>query len=100
MSESDFFSAKPPSVLGLGHRAVVWLVGIRMVGFMLSGSRIRVSVLGNLGFGPLAMPFPIALVGWSDQFFLSKKKLNKKCSLIVVTIRSITVVVSCICVKY
>ena len=39
-------------------------------------------------------------VEWSDQIFLSKQKINKKCSLIVVTIRSITVVVSCIYVKY
>ena len=39
-------------------------------------------------------------VGWSDQIFLSKIKINKKYSLIVVTIRSITVVVSCIYVKY
>ena len=39
-------------------------------------------------------------VGWSDQIFLTKQKINKTCSLIVVTIRSITVVVSCIYVKY
>ena len=40
------------------------------------------------------------IVGWSDQIFLTKQKINKKCSLVVVTIRSITVVVSCIYVKY
>ena len=39
----NFYSAKPL----LGHRALVWLVGFRMAGFMLSGNGIR--VLGNLG---------------------------------------------------
>ena len=42
----------------------------------------------------------VSLLGWSDKIFLLKQKINKKCSLIVVTIRSITVVVSCIYVKY
>ena len=36
-------SAKPL----LGHHALVWLLGFRMAGFMLSGSGIRVFVLGN-----------------------------------------------------
>ena len=47
----DFFllccSAKPL----LGHHALVWLLGFRMAGFMLSGSGIRVFVLGNMGLG-------------------------------------------------
>ena len=33
----------------LGHHALVWMVGFRMAGFMLSGSGIRVFVLGNMG---------------------------------------------------
>ena len=40
-------SAKPL----LGHHALVWLLGFRMAGFMLSGSGIRVFVLGNMGLG-------------------------------------------------
>ena len=35
----------------LGHHALVWLLGFRMAGFMLSGSGIRVFVLGNMGLG-------------------------------------------------
>ena len=35
----------------LGHYALVWMVGFRMAGFMLSGSGIRVFVLGNMGLG-------------------------------------------------
>ena len=41
------YSAKPL----LGHHALVWLLGFRMAGFMLSGSGIRVFVLGNMGLG-------------------------------------------------
>ena len=33
----------------LGHHALVWLVGFRMAGFVLSG--IIVFVLGNMGLG-------------------------------------------------
>ena len=33
----------------LGHDALMWLVGFRMAGFVLSGSGIRVIVLGNMG---------------------------------------------------
>ena len=40
-------SAKPL----LGHHALVWMVGFRMAGFMLSGSGIRVFVLGNMDLG-------------------------------------------------
>ena len=40
-------SAKPL----LGHHALVWLLGFRMAGFMLSGSGIRVFVLGNMRLG-------------------------------------------------
>ena len=40
-------SAKPL----LGPHALVWMVGFRMAGFMLSGSGIRVFVLGNMGLG-------------------------------------------------
>ena len=39
------FSAK------LLHHALVWMVGFRMAGFMLSGSGIRVFVLGNVELG-------------------------------------------------
>ena len=45
---SDFLlccSAKPL------HHALVWLLGFRMAGFMLSGSGIREFVLGNMGLG-------------------------------------------------
>ena len=35
----------------LGHHALVWMVGFRMAGFMLSGSGIRVCVLVNVGLG-------------------------------------------------
>ena len=38
-----FYSAKPL----LGHHALVLLVGFRVAGFVLSGSGIRVFVLGN-----------------------------------------------------
>ena len=38
------FSANPL----LGHHALVLMVGFRMAGFMLSGSGIRVFVLGNV----------------------------------------------------
>ena len=31
--------------------ALVWLLGFRIAGFMLSGSAIRVFVLGNMGLG-------------------------------------------------
>ena len=41
------FSAKPL----LGHHALVWVVGFRMAGFMLSGSGIRVFVIGNVELG-------------------------------------------------
>ena len=41
------YSAKPL----LEHHALVWMVGFRMAGFMLSGSGMRVFVLGNMGFG-------------------------------------------------
>ena len=44
-----FCSAKP--ILGLGHHELVWLVGSRMAGFVLSGSGIIVFVLGNMGLG-------------------------------------------------
>ena len=40
-------SAKPL----LGHHALVWLLGFRMAALMLSGSGIRVFVLGNMGLG-------------------------------------------------
>ena len=40
-------SAKPL----LGHHALVWIVGFRMGGFVLSASGIRVFVLGNMGLG-------------------------------------------------
>ena len=40
-------SAKPL----LRHHALVRMVGFRMAGFMLSGSRIRVFVLGNVELG-------------------------------------------------
>ena len=40
-------SAKPLR----GHHALVWMVGFRMAGFMLSGSGIRVFVLGNVELG-------------------------------------------------
>ena len=40
-------STKPP----LGHHALVRVVGFRMAGFMLSGSGIRVCVLGNVELG-------------------------------------------------
>jgi len=39
------------SKLLLGHRALVWLVGFKVVGSMLSGSGMRVFVLGNLRLG-------------------------------------------------
>ena len=35
----------------LGHHALVRVVGFRMAGFMLSGSGIRVCVLGNVELG-------------------------------------------------
>ena len=35
----------------MGHLALVWLLGFRMAGFKLSGSGIRVFVLGNMGLG-------------------------------------------------
>ena len=35
----------------LGHHALVWMVGFSMAGFRLSGSGIRVFVLGNMGLG-------------------------------------------------
>ena len=35
----------------LGHHALAWMIGFRMAGFMLSGSGIRVFVLGNMGLG-------------------------------------------------
>ena len=41
------YSAK----LLLGHHALVWMVGFRTAGFMLSGSGIRVFVLGSMGLG-------------------------------------------------
>ena len=41
------FSAKPL----LGHHALVWVVGFRMAGVVLSGSGIRVFVLGNVEKG-------------------------------------------------
>ena len=41
------YSAKPL----LGHYTLVWVVGFRTAGFMLSGSGIRVFVLGNMGYG-------------------------------------------------
>ena len=41
------YTAKPL----LGHHALVWMVGFRMAGFMLSESGIRVFVLGNMGLG-------------------------------------------------
>ena len=41
------YSAKPL----LGYHALVWMVGFRMAGLMLSGSGIRVFVLGNMGLG-------------------------------------------------
>jgi len=41
------FSAKPL----LGHHALVRMVVFRMAGFMLSGSGIRVFVLGNVELG-------------------------------------------------
>ena len=40
------YSAKPL----LGHHALVWMVGFRMAGFKVSGSGIRVFVLGSMGF--------------------------------------------------
>ena len=36
---------------GVGHHALVRVVGFRMAGFMLSGSGIRVFVLGNVELG-------------------------------------------------
>ena len=33
----------------------------------------------------LPRPKLFVMVGWSDQIFLTKQKINKKCSLIVVT---------------
>ena len=41
------YSAKPLQ----GHHALLWMVGFRMAGFVLSGSEIRVFVLGNMGLG-------------------------------------------------
>ena len=41
------YSARPL----LGHHALVSMVGFRIAGFMLSGSGIRVFVLGNVGLG-------------------------------------------------
>ena len=35
----------------MGHRALVWFVGFRMAGFILSGSGLRVFVLGNVLLG-------------------------------------------------
>ena len=35
----------------LGHHALVWMVGFRMAGFMLSGSGIKICVLGTVGLG-------------------------------------------------
>ena len=35
----------------LGHHALVRVVGFRMAGFMLSGSGIRVCMLGNVELG-------------------------------------------------
>ena len=32
----------------LGHHALVWMVGFRMTGFVLSGSGIRAIVFGNM----------------------------------------------------
>jgi len=43
-----FCSAKP--LLSLGHHALVWLVGFRIAGFMLSGSGIRL-YLGIWDYG-------------------------------------------------
>ena len=34
-----------------GRHALVWMVSFRMAGFMLSGSGIRVYVLGNMELG-------------------------------------------------
>ena len=61
LNTACFSAAKPPvQVLFLlccsakpllGHHALVWLLGFRMAGFMLSGSGIRVFVLGNMGLG-------------------------------------------------
>ena len=42
-----FCSVKPL----LGHHALVWMVGFRMAGFVLSGSGVRVFVHGNIGLG-------------------------------------------------
>ena len=41
------YSARPL----LGHHALVWMVGFRMAGFILSGSGIRIFVLVNMGLG-------------------------------------------------
>ena len=41
------YSARPL----LEHHALVWMVGFSMAGFMLSGSGIRVFVLGSVGLG-------------------------------------------------
>ena len=41
------YSARPLR----GHHALVWMVGFRMAGFMLSESGIRVFVLGNMELG-------------------------------------------------
>ena len=35
----------------LDHHTLVWMVGYRMAGFVLSGSGIRVFVFGNMGLG-------------------------------------------------
>ena len=40
-------SAKPLQ----GHHTLVWMVSFGMAGFVLSGSGIRVFVLGNMGLG-------------------------------------------------
>ena len=34
-----------------GHHALVWLVGFKMAGFMLSGTGIRMFVLGKWDYG-------------------------------------------------
>ena len=49
ISDSDYVVAQNPH--WGGHYALVWLVGFKMAGFMLSGTGIRMFVLGKWEYG-------------------------------------------------
>ena len=51
----------------LGHHALVRVVGFRMAGFMLSGSGIRVCVLGNVDTFLPALRIPQVFRKFANQ---------------------------------